>query len=247
MMEILIKRFDPRVKSIFLVVFVTVFFLKISLPLLLAYLFLMALLASMFFGIKSLKAPVLGIAPLLVLILILTPLFNRNGTGLLVIGSIPIVTWNGLSLGFRLAIRFCGITLVFFLFYISTSQSDTILALRWFGMPFKLALTVTISLRYIPYLTGVYGDIRNAHRLRGIYFGERGRKGKTKIFSILVSLMIYAIKRIPTLAMSLECRGVGREGRRTSYLKLKSPEKMLVDLLILILFFAMVFSPLIFL
>ncbi len=242
----LIRSIDPRAKMIFLVGFVTIFFLKLSLVLLFGYL-LVVILLLMSFGVKSVKVPLVGIWPLLFLIIVLTPLFNRSGKGLLVVSGIPIITLDGLVLALRLAIRFCGITLVVFLFYISTTQTDTILTLRWFGMPFRFALTITVSLRYIPYLTDVYNDIKSAHKLRGVFPGNGKKRGKrTRIFPILVSLMIYAVKRIPTLAMSLECRGVGRKEKRSSYLELKGFRYAFVDFLVTSLFFVVVLSPLFF-
>ncbi len=242
----LIREFDPRAKIVFLVIFLVVFFLNISLVFLLGYLILTILLSVAFFGVRSLKPPLFGIAPLLLLIFVLTPLFNRSGEVLVVIGRIPIITVDGLLLGFRLVIRFCGITLVFFLFYLSTTQTEAILTLRWFGLPFRFALTITVSLRYIPYLTDVYNDIKSAHKLRGVFPGDNVKGSRAKVFPILVSLMIYAIKRIPTLAMSLECRGLGRRKRRSSYLELKNFRYALRDLLVVFLFCGIMLFPLFF-
>ncbi len=230
----LLKRFDPRAKILLLLELVVIFFLKIPLSLLGVYFGLLVLLVILSFGLKKIKAPLLGITPLLILVLVLTPLLNRTGMPIVSLRGQPVITWDGIFLALRLALRFAGITLAFSLFYLSTEEQETILAFRYFGLPFQIALTITISLRYIPYLTGIYNDIKSAHRLRGNYEGGKRIRNRVKIFPILISLMIYAIKRIPTLAMTLEGRGVGRNEKRTAYVHLRSINRAFVDVFLLL-------------
>jgi energy-coupling factor transport system permease protein len=100
---------------------------------------------------------------------------------------------------------------VFFALLRSLRLEELVLALRWYGLPYPAALTVTITFRYIPFLAGTWHDARDAARLRG----SGGGPGP-----VLAAVMVKAVRTIPTLAMALELRGLGRSGPRTSLVAL---------------------------
>ena len=220
----LLHRFDPRAKLVVLLLLLVVFFLPLRVLALLGYLMFVALLCGVALGIRDLRSPVAGILPILVLVLLLTPPLTGGGRTLVSIGGVILVTTAGLQEAARLIVRFTGITIAFYLFFRTTEPEHIVLSFRWFGLPFAACLIVTITLRYIPYLAAVYGNVTDAHRLRrDSNAGSTGLRVFARLRSllpILTSVLIYAVKRIPVLSMTLESRGVGRAGLRTDYLQL---------------------------
>jgi len=243
----LIHKFDARAKLIALLEFVLLFFFPVSIEILTV--FLIFIIASLIITarLNSFLEPLKAILPLLILVLFITPFFNRTGNPVLVIYGRTIFSYNGIMDALRLAIRFTGITLSFTLYFKTTSMENMILSLRWFGLSFNLSLVITISLRYIPYIMGVYRNVLDAHKLRKSYIHKRKATFITKIKNIrpvLISVLIYSIKKIPILAMVLEKKGIGRKNRRTSYLKLKSIKLAVPDMILLSILTIAVFSSL---
>ena len=191
-------RLDPRAKVLLLIFFTTYIFLPTGLlwqGVLFCFLLIVSLTAL---GIRQVFSPIRSIWPILLLVLLLTPPFYRE---------------DPVGITAMLLLRFTGITYLFSLFFRTTEMSRVIMTLRWYRLPYQAALIITMAIRFIPYLAGVYQQVRDAHRLRG-GAGPSSRNPVRKIVSlipVLTSVMIYAIKAIPTLSMSLEHRGLGSD------------------------------------
>jgi energy-coupling factor transport system permease protein len=245
-------RYDPRAKVVLLLAFLALFFLPIPVGQLVAYLAVILLVTGAFLGIFNTLRPIRLILPILILVVLLTPPFHRYGPVLISIRGFTILSVPGLLETLRLIIRFTGITVIFYLFLGTTDQENLILAFRWFGLPFTLSLTLGIALEYIPTILMLYNQVQDAHRLRragGVAEPEqdrnsgrepagqrRSRGGKKGLFRrladaipVLTSVIVLSVRRIPTLAMALECRGMGRKNRRGSYRSLKSGRSLLFD------------------
>jgi len=231
-----LHRIDPRAKLFVLLAFLVVFFLPLPLPRLIACFCAAALLGGLCLGLRDLLLPLRLIFPLLLLVMILTPPFHRQGVVLLAPWGFPLYTSAGLETALRLVLRFSGISLVFFLYMRSTEPEQILLSLRWFGLSYSLALVLSLALTYIPWLTRLYGNVRDAHNLRlaGVEQEIRSlgfiKRTRAKI-PAMTSVMIQAVKGIPVLAMALETRGIGRKNVRSSFYELKSGRAFLTDLL----------------
>jgi len=215
--------FDPRPKLILLLLSVFLFLFESTIALQAGLVVLILSAAAASLGISKAAVPIRSILPILILTALLTPPFNRSGEALLVIGGRTVITDEGLRQTVSLLLRFTGITASFFLFFSTTRISPMILAFRAFGLPYRAALTVTISLRYIPDMFTTYGRITDAHKLRTAGGAERKKGFRhriTGLFPVLTAVLIHAVKEIPTLAMALDSKGFGRSGRRTSCRKL---------------------------
>ena len=236
-----LHRYDPRAKSLLLLAFLVLFFLPIRVGHLGAYLVAVAVLSCVFLGIRNTLRPIRLILPVLVLVLLLTPPFHREGSVLISIRGLTVLTVSGLLLALRLIIRFTGITMAFYLFIGTTDADELILAFRWFRLPYTVSLVLSLALGYIPTIRALYDQVRDAHRLRLAAEGEGadaagGRPQRRGLFKrvgeavpALTSVLILSVRRIPTLAMALECRGVGRKNPRTSYHTLKRGGAFLQD------------------
>ncbi|MBN1834789.1 MAG: energy-coupling factor transporter transmembrane protein EcfT [Spirochaetales bacterium] len=246
-----LHRYDPRCKLINLLTLVVVFFLPLRLSHLAAYLACAALLIGVFLGVRELWPPVRTILPILILVLVLTPPFHRQGTPLF--GEFVLLTDRGLAEALRLVMRFTGVTLLFFVYLRTTDPERVVLALRWFGLPFGAALVISIALQYIPNFKVLYGQVRDAHRLRqaapsagqGPVSPKRpGLFGRlANSIPALTSVLILSVRRIPVLAMVLESRGVGRSNRRTSWQSLPSGRKVLPSWLLCLAVEAAAIAP----
>lgn len=245
-----VHRFDPRGKIILLLILLITFFLPLKIEHLAIHLAVVAALTVIFLGIGNALRPLRLILPILILVLVLTPPFHREGPVLFSIRSFPILTAFGLLEALRLIVRFTGITLIFYLFMGTTDPDSLALAFRWFRLPFAISMVLSIAMEYIPTIRRLYNQVRDAHRLR--LAGETGEakpatssgrtrgKGKNKprkrrghrlaeTIPILTSVLILSVRRIPTLAMALECRGVGRKNRRSSFHTLKTGAPLIRD------------------
>ena len=188
---------DPRLKLIIMLIYTAAFFCPISA---LRYgLLLVPVVTAGFItcGFKPFLSVFKLILPLLILTALVTPFFS------------------GIHETVRIILRFIGITALFFLYFKTTDSDQFIQTLRFFGMPYRIALIISISISYIPLLLDTYHDADSAHKLRYTEscpainrwnFIARFRA----ILPVLASVLIQAVKNIPTLAMALEIRGVGK-------------------------------------
>ncbi|MGM0431518.1 MAG: energy-coupling factor transporter transmembrane component T family protein [Spirochaetota bacterium] len=224
-----LHRFDPRVKLLTAFVFSIYTFLPIPFVWLLVLFACLMLLTSWTLGIREAVAPARSMWPLLIMIVLLTPPFYREDP-LLITGV--------------LLFRILTITTLFYQLFRTTPMARILAALRWFGLPYQAALVVTISMRYIPYLAGIYHQIQDAHRLRG--GGEsddrrlRARLGR--VWPVLTSVLIYAIKSVPLLSMSLESRGFGLPGTHGKGYKHLSNDRKLFTHTFIFVMIALIFT-----
>ncbi len=122
--ESIIHRFDPRAKLILLAAAVACFFLPIPQMASAAYLAVLAILLGLCLGIRELVKSLLAIAPLLLIILILTPLLTRTGGVIWSPFGYPLATRGGMDLTVRLLVRFSGITFGFYLAFRTIEVND---------------------------------------------------------------------------------------------------------------------------
>jgi len=228
-----IHRYDPRAKIVLLLVFLALFFLPIPVSRLGVYVAVVLLVTGVFLGIVNILRPIRLILPILILVVLLTPPFHRYGPVLVSVRGFTLLSLPGLMETLRLIVRFTGITVLFYLFLGTTDQENLILAFRWFGLPFTFSLILGIALEYIPTILVLYNQVQDAHRLRGTDAEPAPEQGLFRRLAgaipILTSVIVLSVRRIPTLAMALECRGVGRKNRRGTYRSLKSGRSLLID------------------
>lgn len=224
-----LHQYDCRLKLLLLPLLILFFFIPAPWFLSGGFLLFLVIITLAALGASDLLLPVRMIFPLLILILILTPLFYPQGLALLKFGSFVFLTDKGLLESFLYISRFTGITLIFFMLFRTTPMEDILLGLSWYRLPYTLTLVISVALRYIPHLAGLYGQITAAHALRCSVRDAPPRKGLffriRKIFPILVSLMIQGVKTIPVLTMALELKGIGRDNNRTRLRNLPVPVK----------------------
>ncbi|MGO9308668.1 MAG: energy-coupling factor transporter transmembrane component T family protein [Spirochaetia bacterium] len=228
-----LHRLDPRPKLLFLAVVLAAFFIPSSTEVLLCYTGGIIALCLLSLGPAQLIPPLKALGPILVLIVLLTPPFHRDGIPLVRIFDVTLLTADGLRVTLVLLLRFLGITFGFFAVVRTVALDDMVLGLRWFGFPYSACLVMTITLRMIPTLAATWHNVIDAHRLRSGSSEGRRRKIVQTYMPVLTSVLIEAVKGIPVLAMALESRGFGRRNARTAYAELKRGRALAGDMLVL--------------
>jgi energy-coupling factor transport system permease protein len=243
--------FDARAKLILLVPATACFFLPVPFWAQLPALISLGALVILSLGFRELGKPLQAIGPVLILICVLTPPFTRGGTTIVSISGFPLVTSQGVVAALSTVTRFVGITFAFVAVFRSMEPEHLALALRWFGAPFNLALTLMLAVRYIPSLGAIWRNVQDAHRLRVAPrappprspSARRSRARWRDSLPVLTSVLIQAVKGIPALAVALECRGFGRRTQRTSLMSLKKGKELAVDFLVCFLATILLVAP----
>ena len=221
-----LHRLDPRVKLPLLALVVVCFFVRsesLAPPLYVALLFA---LAALCLGPGDAISSVRLLLPLLVFIVVLTPLFAGGGAWRLtpeVLGEVH-----------TLYCRLVGVSLAFFLFFRTTATEAFIATLGWYGLPFRASLVMGLALRWIPSMMRIYEIVVEAHSLRRAT-GSSGRTGPVdrirQLIPVITSVLIHSIRQIPGLAMALESRGVGRPNDRTRAYRFQPLSRIVPSLL----------------
>ncbi len=217
-------RFDPRAKLLLMVLLCIWFFLPVALYGLAVTVALVVLVGAANAGWKYVLRTFRSISAMLLFMVLFMPFNVRTGIPLVQVGSFTVITEEGLQQAIRLASRFIGITYVCTLLFTTTMMNEVILALRWYKLPYKASLVITLAFTYIPFIAESFSQISESHRLREDADEKvRRRCHRFKdLLPTLTSALVVALRSIPNLAMSLEMRGFGREEKRTNYHNLSS-------------------------
>ncbi|HKL58253.1 MAG TPA: energy-coupling factor transporter transmembrane component T [Sphaerochaeta sp.] len=226
---------DPRAKIMAMLLICIWLFLGVTLEGLYLTVLLLVLIGSVNTGLRHTGRTFKSILPMLFFMVLFMPFNVRNGESLISIGSLTLITKEGALQAARLGGRFIGITYACTLLFATTPMTDVMLALRWYRLPYKASLVVTLAFTYIPFIADSFTQITESHRLRAGGEFEKKRsvfKRLRDLLPTLTSALVVALRSIPYLAMSLEQRGFGRSEKRTSYHSLDSYRHGFTDFII---------------
>ncbi len=237
----LLSDFDIRPRLLTLIFMVTLFFLPLKVAVLAFYLGVGLVFSLVFSGVSVTVRTIKTILPLLIMVSILSPLFYRSGEAFFSIGNRVILTREGVDDTIRLLCRFSGISLVFFFFFSSSNGNELVDCLRWYGLPFRAALVINLTLRFIPEMMSLYKRVRDAHSLRipetedGSFF-RRFFLRFSRLLPHLTSVLILTAKRIAPLSMSLHLRGADIMDGRSSFHPLSFGRKVIIHFSLFLIF-----------
>ncbi len=118
--------------------------------------------------------------------------------------------------GARMTLRFLDIVLASHLFVAATSAEDLAYALMRIGLPYRYGFTLLIAMRFVPYFREQSATILRAQMLRGITVDRPSLRGVWNMARYtLVPLVVTALSRVESLAISMEGRCFGLYPRRT--------------------------------
>lgn len=105
------------------------------------------------------------------------------------------------------------------LFIATTRPPEFAQSLNRIGVPYKIAYSVSIALRYIPDIQRDFVTISKAHQARGLETSSKAgiATRARNIVGVIIPLLLGAFDRIEEVASAMELRGFGRGKRRTWY------------------------------
>ena len=226
-----VHRLDPRVKILFLIVYIVAMFLAEDFYALGACALAFVIIACVS-GVpfRSLLRSVKAILFLLVFMSVLNLFFYQGETVLWQWKFITITkeaVYNAAFLAVRLLLLVLGSSLL----TLTTTPVSLADGIEGLLAPLKLiglqagvhafALIVSIALRFIPILTDETGRIMNAQKARGADFETGGLVKRVKaIVPVLIPLLISAFRRADELGDAMDARCYSGSKVRTKYKKL---------------------------
>lgn len=226
----LIYKMDPRGKLLASIVFIFIIFLANN-WLTYAIITLFSLLAVFETKLKP-KVFWDGVKPLIWLILFtsLLQLFFTTGGHVYWKWTIFTVSSFGIVNAIYIFIRFTLIILISTVMTVTTRPLEIADAMEWLLHPLKylkvpvdkIALVMSIALRFVPTLFDETVKIMNAQRSRGADFNDGGLIKRAKaIAPLLVPLFISSLQTAVDLATAMESRGYRGSQGRTKFRILK--------------------------
>jgi len=157
------------------------------------------------------------LAPLLLMILILQPLFLPGpGPDLLRLGPVRL-TLSGILEGVSFSLRAATLAFVAAALLLTTEPNALVQGLAKLGLPYSWGLTVGLAIRYLPTTYGLYVDIHEAQQARGWIVGKGNLVQRARSYlPILVATIIAALRLSDGLALALAARGLGYPAPRTA-------------------------------
>lgn len=156
------------------------------------------------------------LAPLLVMILILQPLFTPGpGPDLLRLGPLRL-TVAGILEGVSFALRTAALAFVAAALLLTTDPAQLVRGLVKLGLPYPWGLTVGLAIRYLPTTYGLYVTISEAQQARGWIVDQGNPVQRARSYlPILVATIIAALRLSDNLGLALAARGLNYPARRT--------------------------------
>ncbi|MBC8448978.1 MAG: energy-coupling factor transporter transmembrane protein EcfT [Chloroflexi bacterium] len=141
--------------------------------------------------------------------------FVRGGTALLELGPLT-VTVGGLRSAIYVAARFLSVTLMSYLFVLTTEPNDLAYGLMQAGLPYRYGFALITALRLVPTFEQEGQIVYHAQLARGVQYDIRSpRRFLTLGRQFFLPLLVSALGKVDVLAVSMEGRCFGKTARRT--------------------------------
>ena len=210
----IIHRINPLAKLVWVVGYVILAFSTQNIVIL----YSMALFALLLAPIAGVTKPLLKRALILVpvgssllALQIIAPAVERPWTAVDQIG--PLVLYgDGVYYGFVLLGRIVASLLMALIMVMTTHPSDLFTSFAKLKVPYTLNFMLAMTLQLIPVFQREVGIIMSAQKSRGM----KGT-GFSAVLPSFVPVFVGAIERVQQLSISLESRGFGSDGIKTSY------------------------------
>lgn len=154
---------------------------------------------------------------LYLILIIIQSLFVRGGAPLLKIGTIHLLTTDGLIYGLAVVMRFI-ILVGAGLILVACDTTKLLLAMSKMKIPYEIVFMIQLGIRFIPTLIGELSATFDAIQMRG---ADLRRVYKRKVFKVYLEIftpLVFGIlQKAEQLSILLELRGFRRYPERTSY------------------------------
>ena len=169
-----------------------------------------------FFSRNGLSNPKAHLFPLILFVItaLLNPFISHNGATVLFVLNNNPVTFESFLYGLSMAIMLTGV-LYWFKLFSDIMTSDKLIYVFGALSP-KIALMLSLSLRYVPYFTTQIKKVKAAQTALGLYKDDNiidRIKGSVRIFSVMVT---WVLENGIITADSMTARGYGI-GKRSRF------------------------------
>lgn len=162
-------------------------------------------------GLRSLAVTALVIG-------LLQALFRREGSVLVRLGPLAL-TRGGIEAGLYVATRFLSVVLLSYLYVLTTEPNELAYALMQAGLPYRFGFALITALRMVPIFQREAQIVYEAQLARGVRYDARGGLRPRKLLllarQLFFPLLVSALGKADTLAVSMEGRCFGRYPTRT--------------------------------
>ena len=177
-----------------------------------------------------------------ILLLVLTPNHGAELAGsttpLFKIGFYTL-TLENLFYVLTISCKYIALLPITLIFLFTTHPSKFASSLNRIGVPYKVAYTVSIALRYVPDIQREVKHIIMAQEARGVAF-KKGDAPLGKILknyvTVLIPLVLGSLDRIEVVSNAMDLRGFGKAKTRTWYVREPITKSDKIALVIGILF-----------
>lgn len=216
-----LEKLDPRVKLLLLICLSGgAIFMSRPRPLIWLFALTIAILAWGGVPARSVWRQAKGMLGLILTLFVIQCLFVREGEPLLSAGSWVLVTVGGLNIAAAIALRLL-IVLTSALIVLTGSARDYLLAMTQSHIPYELAFTVMVGMRFIPSLREEFTDVLCAVQMRGVRYKSAGLIQRLRVYiTIAVPVVAGAIRRSEETAIAMEARGFRSSPERSSMRRL---------------------------
>ena len=214
--ETTIMTLDPRTKMVIVVCLSTLALIYNTPERLLQLLIATVLLLLLFrIDIPSVWVYLKRFLQLMLVVFIIQCIFTRGGEVLLSLGSIALVSSQGLLAGASLVLRI--IVIISAALILTTfSSRDFILGLVQWKVPYELAFMVTIAMRFLPLFRDEFINVVTSVQLRGVELKQVSWGKRIELFRCLLFPVVFsALLKAQQLAVAMESRGFRAYPQRT--------------------------------
>ena len=151
-----------------------------------------------------------------------------------------IVTSEQLFYELNVLIKYFTVIPSVFIFLTTTDPSELASSMNGVGVPYTIAYSIEIALRYIPDIQDEFRKIKNAQEARGIEMSSKGKllSRIKNTAAIIFPLLFSSMDRIDVVSNAMELRGFGKKKKRSWYSKKKMTAYDIAILLFIIIFAA---------
>ncbi len=176
---------------------------------------------------------------LLLFILLLQPFFSPGGKVLVAVGQVRW-TSGGVEAALYLALRVLLMAYLVAALLFTTEQRGLVRALVRLGMPYEWGLALSLTLRFVPAIYGLFVTVREAQAARGWRVEGNLWQRWRGYLPVLVAVVIGTLRQSDQLTMALAARGFGRTPQRTVWrdlqMRLSDWVVMVVGIMLFLLF-----------
>ncbi len=150
-------------------------------------------------------------------LMVIQSFFVRDGEPLLQLGSIYLLTTDGVLYGISIMLRFF-ILVGSGLIILNCNTSELILALVKLRIPYEIVFMIQVGIRFIPVFMGELQNIFHGIQLRGVDLRRVYKRKVLKVYVSIFSPVIYSVlQKAEKLSILLELRGFRKSPTRTYY------------------------------